>query len=528
MKFDQLVADLSQGKAYDNPSDSVTVIHTHISTIFLTGRFAYKLKKPVNLGFLDFTTLEQRYFFCREEVRLNRRLAPHVYLGVLPVTLDGEKAKVDGDGEIVDYLVHMRRLPHDRTVETLLERKEFGKTETARLAERIADFHKHADRSDKISPFGKWEVVAKNCKENFEQIQPLIGTTISRPVFDKLESKTAQCLEEFRTLIEDRAERNIPCDTHGDLHLDHVYFFPDAKPPEDLVIVDCIEFNERFRFADPVSDIAFMAMDFEFHHRPKLARILAEKYFEASKDVEGERLLPFYAAYRAVIRGKVEGFELEKPEIPEEERNRALERARAHFLLALGILSSPAEKPCLVMTGGLPGTGKSKLAEGLASNGVFERISSDITRKHLAGLHAETSAAADFGAGIYTPEWNDRTYEACVEKAEELLFEGRRVVVDASFRNDARRRQFLELARSLCVPCVYLQCEANESEIKRRLETRTGDPSDADWKIYQAAAKMWEAPGPEVDRIMHRVDTSGSPENTRRVALGHLRHEGLA
>lgn len=528
MNFEQLVADLSQGEAYDNPSDSVTVIHTHISTIFLTGRYAYKLKKPVNLGFLDFTTLEQRYFFCREEVRLNRRLAPHVYLGVLPVTLDGAKAKVDGDGEIIDYVVHMRRLPHDRTVEALLERKEFGKTETAMLATRIADFHEHADRSDKISQFGKWEVVARNCKENFEQIRPLIGTTISKDVFDKINAKATECLNEFRPLIEGRAKSNVPCDTHGDLHLDHVYFFPDAKPPEDLVIVDCIEFNERFRFADPISDIAFMAMDFEFHHRPNLAKILAKEYFEASKDIDGEKLLPFYAAYRAVIRGKVEGFELEKPEIPEEERRRALERARAHFLLALGIHSSPTERPCLVMTGGLPGTGKSKLAQGLASDGNFERISSDITRKHLAGLQAETSAAADFGEGIYTAEWNDRTYDACIEQAEELLFQGRRVIVDASFRADARRLQFLKLARSLCVPCVYLQCEANEAEIRRRLNTRTDDPSDADWAIYQSAAKSWEPSGPAIDRIMHRVDTSGTPENTRRVALGHLRHEGLA
>jgi predicted kinase len=302
----------------------------------------------------------------------------------------------------------------------------------------------------------------------------------------------------------------VPRDTHGDLHLDHVYLFPERTPAGDLVIIDCIEFNERFRFADPVSDMAFLAMDLAFHGRRDLARAFAEEYFRASVDEEGRALLPFYVAYRAAVRGKVEGFELSEKEIPEAERTVALAKAQAHWLLALGELDTSDRRPCLVLIGGLPGTGKSTLAQDLAQRADFRLIRSDGVRKELAGLPAETSARYPFEEGIYAPAWTERTYAECLSRAEKLLFEGNRVIVDANFGEESRRRTFLEAAARLAVPAVFILCQSDPAVVRQRLESRRGDVSDADWAVYQQATQRWEAIGPQTRELVRDVSTSGT------------------
>ena len=507
MELSRLIAALSDPAAYAEPVDAVEVRQTHISVVFLAGLHAYKVKKPVSFGFLDFSTLDRRRHFCDREAILNRRLAPSVYLGTVAITDDEAGVRMEGRGEAVEWAVKMKRLPEGARLAEWLERGEIGVGQMVALAHRIAAFHARAESSPTIAAYGRFEVVAGNARENFEQSAAHVGTTLSRAVFDRLRGLVEAALADLRPTIEARAARGVPRDGHGDLRLDHVYLFPDRPPPSDLVIIDCIEFNERFRSADPVADMAFLVMDLAGIGRRDLARAFADAYFEAAGDADGRALLPFYNAYRAAVRGKVEGIECLEPEVPEAERAAVLLRARAHWLLSLSALEEPSRRPCLVLVGGLPGTGKSTLARGLAERAGFAVIRSDLVRKELAGLSLGKSADTSFEAGIYTPSWTERTYAECLRRAEAHLFEGRRVLVDASFRTEATRRLFFELGTRWGVPALLLLCQADPEVVRRRLEQRRGDASDADWSIYVRKAERWEHPDESTRRSTEEIAT---------------------
>jgi len=334
-------------------------------------------------------------------------------------------------------------------------------------------------------------------------------------------------LAQLRPLIERRARQGVPRDTHGDLHLDHVYFFPHEVPPKQLVIIDCIEFNERFRFADPVADMAFLVMDLIFHGRRDLAQEFARAYFQKMHDPSGWELLPFYTAYRAAVRGKVEGFELLEKEIPGEEKSSALARARAHWLMALGELEKSSRKPCLVLVGGLPGSGKSTLACALAHQANFQMIRSDLVRKELAGLSQSETAPAPFGEGLYAPELIERTYGECLRRAPDLLFAGNRVLIDASFGAEQRRRDFLSLAYRLGVPAIFFLCRADPQTIRRRLQHRRHDASDADWSVFLRSVELWEEVGPQTSPFLHVISNQERPEDAASQALAYLRARQL-
>ena len=523
MDLVHLIQTLSKPSAYPHPIHKIEVRQTHISVVFLAGDFAYKIKKPVELGFLDFSTLEKRRHFCNEEVRLNRRLAPSVYLGVVPVARQGSKVVLGGQGEAIEWAVKMERLPDSATLQSWLARGEVNPEIVEALGRKVASFHAQADSGGHVSLFGRFDVVARNARENFEQSVSQVGITVSPTVHERLRALTEEALTGLKPLMERRADRDVPRDTHGDLHLDHVYLFPDRGPPDDLVIIDCIEFNERFRFADPVADMAFLVMDLSFQGRSDLARAFAESYFRASGDAEGRALLPFYTAYRAAVRAKVEGFELAEKEIPATERAAARARARAHWLLALGELETPSRKPCLVLVGGLPGTGKSTLAQALVDKADFCLIRSDVVRKELAGRADSYRESALFGEGLYTPDWNDRTYAECLRRAEALLFEGKRVLIDASFREEKRRRAFLEAAAGFGTPGVFLLCQAEPDTVRARIAGRRNDASDADWSIYQAAAKTWQKPGEHTAKNLWEICSDGSREQAVSQALDVFR-----
>jgi len=345
---------------------------------------------------------------------------------------------------------------------------------------------------------------------------------------------TESHLANLRELMEARAARQVPRDTHGDLHLDHVYLFPEATPPDDLVMIDCIEFTDRFRYADPVADVAFLAMDLSFHGRRDLARVLTDRYFQLTKDDEGRRLMPFYSAYRAVVRAKVKGIELSEPEIDAAERADAALRARAHWLVALGELETPGNRPALLLIAGLPGSGKSTLAkslaasrpfsplpsagEGLGVRGQFHVLRSDVVRKELAVEHA---------GNIYTEAWTERTYAELLRRAAELLGQGERVIVDANFRQDAWRGRFLDAARSWGVPMFFVLCEAAPKVLRERLNARTGDVSDADWNVYQTLEATWQPLSAPVERVTIAVDTTPPLAEYAARVRAKLKEEGL-
>lgn len=527
MDLPALIEALAQPAAYPEPVDSVEVYHTHISVVFLAGPHVYKIKKPVSLSFLDFSTLEKRRHFCEEEVRLNRHLAPTVYQGVVPITRSGSAVRVEGDGDVIEWAVKMERLPAEATLLSRLRGEALEPEVVQDLARRIAAFHAQAEAGKHIAAFGRWDVVAGNARDNLEQARSQVGNALSQAVFDRLRLLTEEALTRLRPLIEERARRGVPRDTHGDLHLDHVYLFPDRSSPSDLVIIDCIEFNERFRFADPVADIAFLVMDLRFHGRPDLAETCADAYFRASGDDEGRALLPFYAAYRAAVRGKVEGMELAETEVPADECAQALTRARGHWLLALTELEEPERRPCLVLMAGLPGSGKSTLARALAERAAFIVIRTDVVRKELAGPAAQTRVAPPFEEGIYTSEWTERTYAECLRRAEALLFEGRRVIVDASFFEEKRRRAFLEAAVRWGVPCVLLQCRVEPEVARQRLAGRRDDASDAGWPVYLNLAGRWQEMGAATSRVARIIAANTDREQVAEQALRLLRERGL-
>ncbi len=515
MELPDLIEALSRPEAYPPPVPAEIVVkQTHISVVFLVGDRVYKVKKPVDLGFLDFSTLELRRHFCEEETRLNRRLAPHVYLGVVPVTADGEKVRINGSGSVVEWAVEMVRLPDDATLAHLVEHGEVTSGEIEKLGRRIAEFHRIAETSPRIAEFGRFAVVAGNARENFEQSRGHVGSTVSFPVFERVRNLTEAWLTRLESVIESRAAAGFPRDTHGDLRLDHVYLFPDRPPPEDVVVIDCIEFSERFRFADPVADMAFLVMDFLADGRGDLAETFADAYFRESGDAVGRQLLRFYVAYRAVVRAKVDGMTAAEPEVPGDSRENARVSGRMHWLLALGQLAEPRDRPAIVLVGGLPGTGKSTLAKSLAESAEFEIVRSDVVRKDLA--------VGVSGPELYSPQWTDRTYTECLRLAEAHIFQGKRVLLDASFHENHRRQAVFEVAHQLAVPAVMLVCELDPGRVRDRLASRVGDASDADWAVHEAMAKKWE-PIPQRFHPIDTTDATGARESAEQV----LREAGL-
>lgn len=523
MELSQLIDGLSRPTAYPHAADSVVVHQTHISVVFLAGEFAYKVRKPVSLGFLDFSTLDRRRHDCEEEVRLNRRLAPDVYLGVVGITNSAERPRIAGNGEVVEWAVQMRRLPEGVTLLDLLRRGELTKDLVERVAARVAEFHRDADGGERVSAFGRLAVVAGNARENFEQAERDVGTTVTRAVFERVRALTEQHLTALGPMIERRAERGVPRDTHGDLHLDHVYHLANRPTPHDLIAIDCVEFSERFRFADPVADVAFLVMDLVFRGRRDLGRAFAADYFRASGDEEGQALLPFYTAYRAVVRAKVEGITARESEVPTTEREASRRLAQGHWLLALGELEVPRRRPALVLIGGLPGTGKSTLAREVGESG-FQVLRSDVIRKDVVPNDLPRSTIDD---GAYSPEWTARVYAECVRRTEEWLLGGERVVVDANFRDDASRSPFRELAGRLALPLLFVVCEASPEIIGQRLASRRGDASDAGWDVYQWAAARWQEPGADWSSVVVRASTDAGIAPAAELIRQHLRAAAL-
>ncbi|MEX1257440.1 MAG: AAA family ATPase [Gemmatimonadota bacterium] len=552
LSFEELVRALSDPGAYPGPAATVECVQTHISVVFLVDRLAYKLKRPKNLGFLDFTSLEDRRRFCHEEVRLNRRLAPGVYEGVVPVVLDEgvvrasvevvESPTADPGGQVLEWAVRMVRLPGDRRLGALIKSDRVGPGELQRLAGRLARFHAAAERGSRISECAGWENVWRNDRENFEQIEKFIGRTISVPVFEMLKTLMAGELERRRALIERRAREGVAREIHGDLRLDHVYLLPPGVPGRsergsadasrsgeaEFVIIDCIEFNERFRWADPVSDIAFLVMELEFIGRTDLAAAFSRAYFTAANDSEGSELLPYYVSYRDVVRGKVRCLQSEDELLGAGARAEAAAIATRHFFRALLRLSRPSDRPALVIVHGLPGVGKSTVSQALAGASGFHWIDTDRVRKELAAAAgAEGAGVEEYGGGIYSAEWNERTYLECERRAREILWSGGRVVVEGSFRRERHRVSFLETARSLGVAVLFLHCSAGPAEARSRLAKRSSDTSDANWSIHEKMARDWEAPSPSTASFTRELSLEGEPDQALLRARAILKEEGL-
>ncbi len=306
----------------------IKFIETHISLLFLTGKHVYKVKKPVDFGFLDFTSLEKRKLFCEEEVRLNRRLSPDIYLGVVKITREGNRIFLDGEGELVEYAVKMKQIPEEFLMDKLLKRKQVTPKMIEAVSEKLVKFYFNAETNDLIKGFAKPERVKQDTDENFEQTEKYIDVTIPREVYEEVRNRTNEFFKAKKEIFYQRIASDRIRDCHGDLRLEHIFY------GDEISIFDCIEFNERFRYTDMAADIAFLAMDLDYHDRQDLSEHLIRAFIGESGDHELVEVLDFYKCYRSYVRGKVESFRLDDLNIPDREKTQALKRAQKYFSLA--------------------------------------------------------------------------------------------------------------------------------------------------------------------------------------------------
>ncbi len=475
--------------AYSHDVDAVELRQTHISYLLFAGDFVYKVKKPLDLGFLDFSTLDKRHHFCVEELRLNRRLCQRTYLDVVNIVAADGTYRADAEGDVVDYAVKMRRLPDGGMMTPMLERGGVDAAQMRDLGRRIAAFHGESERGPEIDALSGLETVATNWRENFEQTESNIGRTVTRAQFDETKRYVDATLEREAALFEQRVRDGKARDCHGDLRADAVCFEPDG-----VCIFDCIEFNERFRFSDVAADIAFLAMDMEARGRQELSDELMATYLGATLDSTLPLLMPFYKCYRAYVRGKVDGFQLDQPEIGDEQKAAVTEGAKRSFELAHAY-ARQITPPTLIITVGVTGSGKSYLANGLAARVGAAVFSSDIVRKRLLDIEPTERHVEEIDSGVYSAASTEQTYGALLDEARPWLERGQAVVLDASYLLASHREAARRVANDADVRFVVLDCQADEALVKQRLEERAakaGVVSDGRWEIYQVQQQRRE------------------------------------
>jgi len=503
--------------------EPITVIQTHASAVVLTASRVYKLKKPKNFGFFDYSTPALRRHFCQQEVLLNARLAPQVYLGVAPVLLFSDDRLrfgptfqpgdvplpgtiLDG-GCVVDYAVVMLRLPDEATLEFRVRTGTASPSLLQEIARYVAAFHATSPTDAHIASFGGVEVIRGNWEENFAQMKPYLDRSLDALTYHRIVEYIHHFLDERTALFTSRVRDGRIRDCHGDLRLQHVYVLdePDFSAHR-LAILDSIEFNERFRYSDVASEIAFLAMELEAAGRDDLSRVFVDGYVAETGDEALREILPFYICYRACVRGKVYSFQLDEPEVPAFQREAAQEEAASLFALAASYASGPS-RPTLLMMGGVMGTGKSTLAGALQHELGWALFSSDTIRKRLAHLNPVQPQADAFGQGVYSPERTAHTYQTMLVEASAALASGRSVLLDASFIRRADRQAAARAATARGAQTLFVECvcprEVALERLARRWKTRVARDqatsekairaSDGRPDLYDAQCAVWEA-----------------------------------
>lgn len=470
-----LIDALCNPAFYPHKAVKVQVLETHISWVLLAGRFAYKIKKPVNLGFLDFTELRQRQFFCREELRINRRLAPRLYLDVIPIGGSPRHPKFSSEPAF-EYAVKMRRFASGN----LLEKHALSATYIDKLAALLADFHLKLPPAAAGTGYGSPAVIAAPMRENFRQIATLLDA--NEPAAARLPALLALSEKSFldnTRLFENRRAAGFIREGHGDLHLGNIVLLGDTPTP-----FDGLEFDANLRWIDVINDIAFLLMDLRHHGREDLAYRFLNAYLEATGDYGGLAVEPYYSGYRAMVRAKIAAIRFRQTPA-----NSILKKDLNDYLtLAEACLEKP--RPALIITHGLPGCGKTTLTQTLLETRKLIRLRSDVERKRLFGLSARQASGSGLNSGIYDAQAGERTYQRLLELARELLRHGQPLVVDAAFLKHKQRQAFYHLSRELEIPilivAIHSQTELLRQRIRQRLQAGQ-DASEADLQVLELA-----------------------------------------
>ena len=501
------------------------VIQTHISWVFIASPFVFKVKKPVNLGFLDFSTLGKRHYFCHREIELNRRLCPGIYLDAVPIYETDSGFSFNPPGKIVEYAVKMRELPHGYFLIELLKKNLVGEKEINRVISALHRFYQTETPTAEIEQWGTPEKLKISTDENFTQVEPFIGKTISPAAFEAIRHYTNQFYKLNENLFRERIQQHRILDCHGDLHLDHVHLTPEAT-----TIFDCIEFNDRFRFIDIANDLAFLAMDYDFEGRTDLGNLFLRNAARELGDVGMLRIANFYKCYRAFVRGKVESIQATEKEATNRQDHE--KQAARYFRLALRYAIASSE-PLVIVVMGRVGTGKSTIAKRLAGELDWPVLSSDEIRKTLAGVPLTQRTPPDLRAKIYSAHKTQRTYRKLLEDGFAAVgcSRGRQprprqshngVILDATFSRLALRRFLRDECKKANVSSQFVELEADPNEIKKRLRARdeeTAETSDARLEDFQKLSAAYEEPSELAPGLIRVSRTTSMSDAVKTILL---------
>lgn len=516
-----LIAALQNPALYPHPVDEFQVIETHISWVLLTGPYAYKIKKPVNFGFLDFTELADRQHFCEEELRLNQRLTDNLYLEVLPISGSAAAPQLNGDGPVIDYALKMRQFPQAQLLAEVQVRGELSEAHIDSLAAQIAHFHLNTPKVALDHPLCTPTAIVAPLRQNFEQIRPLLNDKADLQQLDALEAWAESSLERLWPELQARASQGFIRECHGDIHLGNA-----ALLDGQAVLFDCIEFNEPFRLIDIALDAAFLTMDLEDRGLKCMARRFTSAWLEHSGDYASLKLFNLYKTHRALVRAKVSLFRLGQ-EQDAVQRAVILRQYRRYASLAESYSAIPSQ--FLAITHGVSAVGKSHVALRLVEALGAIRLRSDVERKRLFGEQS-THSPDTLNSGIYSQDASTATYQHLHRLAEEVLHAGFPVVIDATYLMHAQRESAWQVAENTGAPFLILDCHAPDEVIASWLTQRQAasqDPSDATMAVVAAQQANREPLDDEELAHSKRVDTHDSASLDSLIQRIRVRLPGL-
>lgn len=497
----QWLRALLRGGGFPHPAHEPELLETHISFVILAGDYAYKIKKALDLGFLDYSTLEKRRFYCAEELRLNRRLAPDLYLDVVSIGGPEEAPVLGGAAPVLEYAVQMRRFAQECLADHVLQQGGLSPQQVDALAALVADFHRQAAVAAPEQGYGTAEAVMAPVWENFRQIRGLLVAGEDDGVLAELERWSEAQWLILQALFAERLAAGFVRDCHGDLHLGNTILLEQGPR-----VFDCIEFNPALRWIDVMSDLAFLVMDLASRERADYAYRVLNGVLEHSGDYAGLRLLPFYLAYRAMVRAKVARIRAAQPALSAEQRAEALAGYQRYLAYARQVSRPPA--PALIITHGCSGAGKTFVSQAALQDLGAIRLRSDVERKRLYQLAPlDSSADAGIATGLYSAAATHATYLQLECLAAQVLAAGFPVIIDAAFLKQWQRDAFRQLAQRRAVPFLLLDCQAPPAVLRQRLLARANDASEATLAVLEYQLATAEPLTAEEAASTLRIDT---------------------